>query len=238
VAAWTSGAVITVVAGLWWLRPTWSPVEVRLWARRTRRVAGGFLSDFLITTGAQQATFLLLPAVTSLSVVAAVRTAQVVNGPLTVLLGATAIIVLPAVARRRDSGDLAGAMRDARRTSVGLVAVSGAYLVFLVLVLLRWGDSLLGEQWDNGRAIVPLICLQMALMGVSQGPVLLLRGWSLVKALVLTRLVVTPTNVAGPLVGAHLGGAGGAAWGMVASASIAAMSWWLAVHVLSRSRRP
>jgi O-antigen/teichoic acid export membrane protein len=237
VAAWTIGALTSVVVGLLWLRPGCSPSGVRAWTTRTRRLAAGFLSDFVITTGAQQATLMLLPAVSSLGVVAALRTAQVVNGPLNVLMGATAIIVLPAVARRRDANDLTGALRDARRAAVHLVAISAAYLVVLSLALPHWGPSLLGDQWQNSRAVIPVICVHMALMGVLQGPVLTLRGFGRVRSLVLTRLVITPGNMAGPLLGAYFGGAIGMACGMVMSASTAALVWWLTLCRFSRATR-
>ena len=237
VAAWTIGALTSVVVGLLWLRPGCSPSGVRAWMTRTRRLAAGFLSDFVITTGAQQATLMLLPAVSSLGVVAALRTAQVVNGPLNVLMGATAIIVLPAVARRRDANDLSGALRDARRAATHLVAISAAYLVVLSLALPHWGPSLLGDQWQNSRAVIPVICVHMALMGVLQGPVLTLRGFGRVRSLLLTRLVITPGNMAGPLLGAYFGGAIGMACGMVMSASTAALVWWLTLCRFSRASR-
>jgi O-antigen/teichoic acid export membrane protein len=237
VGAWTIGALTSVVVGVLWLRPGWSLSGVRAWMTTTRRLATGFLSDFLITTGAQQATLLLLPAVSSLGVVAALRTAQVVNGPLNMLMGATAIILLPAVAGRREAKDLTGALRDARRTAAHLVAISTAYLVVLSVALPHWGGSLLGDQWQNSRAVIPIICVHMALMGVLQGPVLTLRGFGLVRSLVLTRLVITPGNLAGPLLGAYFGGAIGMACGMVMSASAAALAWWLTLGRFARAPR-
>jgi O-antigen/teichoic acid export membrane protein len=192
----------------------------------------------MITTGAQQATLLLLPVVSSLGVVAALKTAQVVNGPLNVLMGATGLVLLPAAARRREAGDLRGALRDARRASARMLAAGAAYLLVLSVVLPRWGRPLLGEQWENSRVVIPLICVQMALVGVLQGPVLTLRGFARLRSLVLTRLVVTPGNMAGPLVGAYLGGALGMALGMVASASIAAVLWWLTLLRTARRNLP
>jgi O-antigen/teichoic acid export membrane protein len=205
------------------------------WITRTWRLAAGFLSDFVITTGAQQATLLLLPAVSSLGVVGALRTAQVVNGPLNVLIGATAIVLLPSAARRREARNLTGALRDARRAAGHLVAISAVYLVLLSLALPHWGQPLLGDQWQNSRAVIPLICVHMALMGLLQGPVLTLRGFGRVRSLVPTRLVITPGNMAAPLVGAYFGGAIGMAWGMLLSASAAALVWWLALCRFTRA---
>ena len=235
VGAWTVGALTSVVVGLLWLRPGWSPSGVRGWMTRTWRLAAGFVSDFVITTGAQQATLLLLPAVSSLGVLAALRTAQVVNGPLNVLIGATAIVLLPSAARRREARNLTGALRDARRAAGHLVAISAVYLVLLSLALPHWGQPLLGDQWQNSRAVIPMICVHMALMGALQGPVLTLRGFGRVRSLVLTRLAITPGNMAAPLVGAYLGGAIGMAWGMLLSASAAALVWWSTLYRFTRA---
>jgi O-antigen/teichoic acid export membrane protein len=229
VGFWALGSCISLLVGVVWQRPGWFPRGLRMRTRLSRRSSVAFLSDYVVMAGAQQLLLLLLPAVTSIGGVAALKTAQVVNGPLTVLINAATVVLLPSFARYREADNFPEAVRLGCRTSAILSACGGVYVVATALVLPRWGDALLGEQWQNSRSIVPLICMQMALMGLSHGAVLLLRGFSCGGPLVLARLAVTPVNIGAPLVGAGLVGASGMAWGMVVAALHAAVVWWITV---------
>jgi len=237
VGCWGLGALVSLVLGCLVLRPGWSPRGLRSRWRRTRRVSGAFLSDHLVMAGAHQVTLVLLPAVTSIGVVAALKTGQVVNGLMPVLFSAATVLLLPSLARSREAGDLGGALRAGRRVSLTLAGCGGAYLVALLLLLPPAGEAVLGDQWENSRSVIPLVGAQMALMGVTHGAVLMLRGGVDSRPLVLARLAVTPVNIGAPLVGAALGGAGGMGWGMIVAAASAACIWWISALGAVRSAR-
>jgi O-antigen/teichoic acid export membrane protein len=237
IAVWVVSAAITATvtaqaASLWpMLR------GLRSWAARVGRTSSQLLGDFLFTTGGQQVTVFLLPVVGGLSVLGALKAAQVATGPLNVSMTAVGVLAIPAIAALTAEQKLGAARRRAFHVAafgctLGLVFAGAA-----AVVPERWGHILFGASWLKAPYLIEFVALQVAFVGLIQGAVVLLRGTRNTRRGLLVRIIVTPLNVSAPLVGAALGGTRGLGYALVLATLVAAAVWWVAALRATRSSR-
>jgi O-antigen/teichoic acid export membrane protein len=184
--------------------------------------------DFFLMIGAQQATTFALPLVTSLATLGALKAAQVAVGPLTIMLTAATLLVLPSIAKFTAEGRPDRAMRRGAAVSAIAFAAGTVYALIAAIIPAHWGTSLFGQSWAVSPFLVVFVAVQAAAIGLIQGAVLVLRGTRNTGRSLIVRIWVTPLNVAVPLVGAFFGGTRGLGIGLVSSAFFAAAFWWRA----------
>lgn len=201
---------------------------VSAWARKVATTSSQMFGDFLVTSGSTQLVVFLLPLVSSLSVLGALKAAQVAIGPLQIAMTAAIVVAIPSVNRlsRAGRGDLA-LRRGVAVAGLGFAA-GCTYAVVVTLVPASWGEQVLGDSWREGDGVVGLIALQYAIIAVLQGATVVLRGTLQTRLALVVRLYVTPGNVLIPLLGAYLGGVRGLGIALAGSAALGAVMWWTA----------
>jgi O-antigen/teichoic acid export membrane protein len=187
------------------------------WVRATRDVAGWFTVVALM--GAAEVFVVLLVTGTVLGPADAggIRAAQLLAyQPALVVLGALLVLVTPVMVRARTS---AAALRAA--TVRVLVAVSPVIVVLVAIAALR--DPLMSVFFDRFTAYAPLvvpIALQGVLAALSIPAQALLRGLRRGRTVFAAQLVRMVMLFVGALVGVHLGGVTGVAWGLVVAMTL------------------
>lgn len=243
-AAGMTTLVLTRTASVGWLVVAWggagtvaglfgtvqayvlpSPGRTMVWMRRHRDLFPRFLGEFSVTTGVGQITTLGLGAIAGLIELGTLRAGQILLGPFNVLSLGISIVAVPEGVRalRKSSEELA---RFCRRVSLFLAA--GALTLGATVWALpdRIGTALLRENWSGGHSIVIPLAIGMAFFGIVLGAGVGLRSLAAARLSLRAKLLVAPLMLAGPLTGAALTGAIGAAWGGTMAISIGVVIWW------------
>jgi O-antigen/teichoic acid export membrane protein len=235
IVAWVVGAVAGGMAGMvrLGLRPRAAPVG--LWWAEERSRAAGFVTDFLVSTGATQASFILLSVMLPLEDFAALRLAIVSLSPLGSLLAGVRALTLAHLAGL--STDRGRARRRAAEVASGFAGAAAAYGIGLVLLPDRWGAELFGETWARAATLVGLFAIAEMLRLGSFAAVDLVKVSGTSMELVRTRLMCTVVGVAGLLLGATIAGPRGAAIASAVSALMLTIAWWHKAWSVGATRR-
>lgn len=145
------------------------------WLLGQRRLSGYLVAEYVLGQGLSQAGILLVGLPGTPADVGALRGAQVLLGPLNIIVTAASIFGIPEIARRRDM--------DPRRREQFCWVASGAVLLITTVytaVLLVLPDSigvkLLGDTWAGAETVLlPLSVLALA-VAVGVGPGIILYG--------------------------------------------------------------
>lgn len=228
VAVWGITAALPAL-GLtcfWGWFPIVRPTEIRQWLRVSKGSSLPMFYDFLLSASSSQALIFALPLVCGLAAVGALKVAQVACGPLAVLGVAITVSTLPLVARSVAAGQVKRAVKQSVQASGLLVAVNLGYAMALLVLPQSWGVAVLGESWQEGGRVAPLIAMQSAAIGASQGALIFLRAGGQAKRSLLARAFMTPLIILVPLTGSFLDGAFGFAVGLAVIWGVMTIPWW------------
>jgi O-antigen/teichoic acid export membrane protein len=205
------------------------------WAREVSKVSIQMLTDFFVATGAQQVIVFILPLVSSLAVLGALKAAQVAAGPLQIAITAANVVTVPTVAKLSSERRFDLAARRGLQLSALIFCVGLLYTLLLAILPAAIGRAAFSASWVKGSEIAVYVGLQFAFLGALQGALVVLRGTRNTRRALIVRLWITPLNILGPLTGAALGGVEGLGIAMVATASFSVMVWWATVWRTVRS---
>jgi hypothetical protein len=232
VLAWVAGAGAAAVVGVRVQRLRPLPVGLRAWWTDERARAGGFLSDFLVSTGVTQGAFILLSVLLPLDEFGVLRVAIVALSPLASVLAGVRILTLARLGGLRDRP--AQAHRWARHMGLGFGGAAAAYGVGLVLLPESWGSEVFGTTWAEASSIVGIVALAETLRLGTLPAIDLVKVLGQPMDLVRTRLVTGAGAVTGLLLGAAVAGPRGAAVGGVLSSTLTAITWWRQARIVRR----
>lgn len=222
--AWLAGAAVSAVAGCFWRRLRPRMAGLRAWWRAERGRAVGFVSDFLVSTGVVQASFVVLGAVLPLDEFGALRVAFISLSPLANLLAGVRILTLAHLAGLRASP--VRAQHRAVQLTVLLVVCTGVYGTGLVLLPDSWGAELFGSTWTEAKALVGIAAIGEVLR-ISTFPAIdLMKVFASPILLVRTRALAAVGVAVGLLAGATLGGPRGAVTWVAIGYAAATGIWW------------
>jgi O-antigen/teichoic acid export membrane protein len=192
------------------------------------------LGDFAVLSLSENGFVLLLPLLTSFSLLGQVKAAQVANGPLNVLTAAVALAGLPVLARRRA---IEGAvpLRAAVVLAGGLATVAACYGVVLLLLPPSWGQLAFGDSWVGVGILPALIAFQYAVLCCNQGALMLLRAVGEVRRLLVGRIVLVPIQLGLPLLAAWSGGVTLLGASLIVVAAVFGAVWWVIAVRTARS---
>jgi O-antigen/teichoic acid export membrane protein len=232
ILAWIAGAAVGAAVGAvrWRVWPRAS--SVRRWLAEERARAGGFVSDYLVSNGMWQASFLVVGVVLSLGELAGLRVALVAISPLANLLGGVRTLALAHLAGLEAHP--ARARQRAVMVALGLAAAAAAYGTALVLLPDRWGAELFGESWSEAATVVAIIAAAEVIRLPTFAPIDLIKVLGEPVDLVRTRLIGGVVVVACLMGGAIVAGPRGAALGTVVGYSWNLFVWWRQASVVSR----
>jgi len=237
VAAWVAGSAAGVVVGVLQtgIRP--APSHARRWVQEHRDLSGPFVGEFVATTGALQIALFVVAGVAGVKAVGAIRAANVLFGPLTVLFLGLNLVALPEAVRLR-----AKSIPDLKRfilaLGVGLPLIALLWTALLVLLPSRVGAAILGENWEAARGVVLPVGATIAATACALAALMGLRAVEAARASFAARLTAIPLILAGASVGAALAAALGAATGLAAAYSVDAGVAWITYRWVVRRLPP
>lgn len=213
---------------------------VHRWHRTHRDLGIRYLSENMSFSAASQFRLYGLGAIAGLAEVGALRAAELLLGPVNlIIMGIGSLMAIPEAARLANND-----LPRLRRFVVGLGVLLGAASVLWGLavgLLPDWlGQRVLGASWQPAAALLVPITAMIALLGVWSAAWTGLRAMGAARRSLRAQLIGASAFLIGALVGAVIDGAAGAAWGSVAGNLIACGVWWrqfdLATHEFKPTR--
>lgn len=224
-AAWGAAGTFSGLLGCLQAGVLPNASKTREWLRDHRDLSGRFLAELMLLSGVQQLSFFLIGGVAGLAVLGAVRGAEVILGPLFVIIIGLRMIAMPEAALMLKESPL-----KMRRALILLaVGLSGAAVLvgaFASLIPASVGTMLLGETWPEARPAVIPVALFMAATGASMSALLGLRALQAGRRSLRARLYAAPLVCGGALGGAAQGSPWAAAAGMAAGMWLGVIIWW------------
>lgn len=199
---------------------------VSQWHRTHRDLAVRYLSENLSLAVATQLRLYGLAAIAGLATVGALRGAELLLGPVNlIIMGIAGLMAIPEAAKLANSD-----LSRMRRFVVGLAFLLGAAVVLWGLVvglLPDWlGQWLLGATWQPAAALLVPITAMIALLGVWAAAWTGLRAMGAARRSLRAQLLAMLAFLIGALTGGAINGAAGAAWGSAAGNLVACCIWW------------
>ena len=225
--AWGLAACAAAVLGLRQSRVRPRPSQTLAWVRAHWDLTKYLLLEYVTLQGGQQLAMLSLAGIASVSVVGALRGAQVLLGPTTILAVGMYTFALPEFSRRR-------ATLSARGWMVGAVGLSS----FVTLLGIVWGAiflflpdpigrALLGATWPATQDVLIASIVQQAGAAIAIGPATMLYAMDRAKVTMSIHAVLSPLFLICGISGVLLGGAEGAAWGFAVAFWSVVPAWWI-----------
>ncbi len=225
VLAWGASAAVGAIAGMGQARLWPRPLQVLAWLRAQRDFAPRFLGEFTVGTGASQLAIWLIGLVGGLRVLGALRGALVLIGPMRIFLAAAPGAAIPELVRL-EARSRTRLRRSVAATSWGLTLMIAIWGFAVLLLPTHIGKNLLGDNWEPARRLLPLVTLAWAALGLGTGAMIGLRVLADARRSFRARLVISPFLVAVPPIAVLVGGATGAAAGLLIVSSLMAVAWW------------
>jgi O-antigen/teichoic acid export membrane protein len=233
VLGWGASAVIAALVGAWRSAIVPRPLATRAWLREHTDLVGRYAAEVLIGLGASQATIYVVGLVAGLAEAGSIRAAQLLLGPMHVILQAAHLIAVPEGVRIRR--------RRPERFRLAILGLSAG----LALVILGWvlglsvlpveiGEALLGDSWASARVVLLPLGLSLVAQGASGGALVGLRVLADASSSLRARILDAAFSFCFGVGGALIGGAIGAAWGFAAGGAVSAVIF---ISVFLRSER-
>jgi O-antigen/teichoic acid export membrane protein len=237
VLAWGASATVAALVGGVQARLVPRPSTAPGWLRQHRELAPRYLGENLSFSAATQLRFYGLSAVAGLAAVGALRAAELLLGPLNVVIIGIGLIGVPEGAR---------IVRGSPRRLwpfclvLGTLQAATALAWGLAMLLLPEGVGvrLLGPSWHPASELLVPVTLTVALTGFWVGAWTGLRALGVARRSLRAQAYGSTAYLAGALVGAWLAGAAGAAWGGAAGTAVATGVWWWQLRRGLREFRP
>jgi O-antigen/teichoic acid export membrane protein len=201
----------------------WRPLS---WLVQERDTASRYFGEYLSAQAGQQATLAAVGGIAGLAALGAVRSAQILYGPLnTVHMGIYLAVVPDGVRTRSDPRRL---RRLAVRATLLVVGAAVAWMFVAVVLPDSVGRWLFGATWAEGQDLVVPMGLAMIAGSAATGGFAGVRSLGDGRASLRARLTSLPGEFLLPLLGTVLGGAVGFVLGFACARVITAFVWWRA----------
>ena len=192
-----------------------------------------FVSELVAINGATQLMLVLVAAVGGLAVAGALRGAQVLTGPVQVLMLSGTAFAVPELARRPW---IVGRrlLREGVGISAAVVAPAAAWGAVLLLLPDGLGRQLLGDTWAAVDPILVPTVAGMVLGVAGLGAACGIYAAKRPRVLFWLQLAAAPAYLVGGVTGVLVGGAFGAAVGIALTHTFAAAVSWIRFVVVAR----
>ncbi|WP_235579023.1 MULTISPECIES: hypothetical protein [unclassified Rhodococcus (in: high G+C Gram-positive bacteria)] len=204
------------------------------WWVANKSISPKFLVEFVLLSSVQQGTIFVVVFFGDLLQAGALRAAQVLLGPVNILVLGVSVFVLPAVARIARSGNSQLIRLYAVRVSCTLSCLTLLYGAFIFFIPDSVGRLLLGSSWVAGNALAPALTGSIIFANLAYGATSALRGMKRATESLRMRCVTVPISLLSVIIGASQSGVTGAVIGLLLSSSINAILWWALFVRLSR----
>ena len=168
VLAWGASAAVACLVGVWRSGFLPDPRAMPGWLREHSDLVGRYSLEVLVGLGASQAAIYVVGATAGLAEAGSIRAAQLLLGPMHIVLQAAHLIAVPEGVRIRRGSP--GRFRLAiGALGVGLAVVILGWVITLPLLPDALGQGLLGESWTSARLVLIPLGLALAAQGLSGG---------------------------------------------------------------------
>ncbi len=186
------------------------------WITRNGDLSWRYALDFMTGIGASQIASYVLVGVSGVAALGSLRGAQTLFGPVNIVLSGVNTVLVPewrhAVARSKSS-----LIRMCVLASSVLAIGSLALLGFLLMLTPSQGQMILGITWNGASTILVPVGVAAAAGGLLAGASAGLRSLQAAPRILRIRMIIVPTTILLPTIGAIVGDASGIAWGIAVS---------------------
>ena len=223
------GATATLAAGLGCLqcRVSPRPQAVVAWLRDHRDLGGRYLLENVSIGASRHLRMVAVGAIAGLAAVGEIRGAEILMGPILILVSGVSQVAVPEVA--------AVAARSAKRVSrfcawLGAVQASCALVWAVVIAVLLprgVGDLLIGDLWEAAAALLLPVAALVVIGCFEVAAAAGVRALAASRRSLAAQLMSAGIYLVLGTAGAALDGARGACWGAAAAALVASVLWWV-----------
>ena len=224
VLVWAVPASFCALVGIFQAGTAPHPGAAVRWLREHRDLGPRFLGEFVTARGLFQLTLFLVAAIGGLIATGALRTGQVLLGPVAVLLVASppAAIAEGIRLHKRSPEALPRAM-NLLSAALGLAALACGVAIYLLPD--SFGENLVGASWNEAHGLILPLSFNFAASGVATGSLVGLRVLGAAQRSFRLRVGLAPVMVTAAVIGLELDDAQGAAIGMAIVGAFAAVIW-------------
>jgi O-antigen/teichoic acid export membrane protein len=226
IVVWGGAATISAVGSQFIARTVPSFRAARDWWRSQRDIGVRYAAEALVSMGATQATVFALVTFAGLATAGSLRGAQILLGPIQVVLMGIGITAVPEGIRLMHRSGL-GALRKPA-VAVSLL-MSAAALVWGLLVSSlpdQVGVALLGETWASASALLLPMAIVVAISTLSLGAEIGLRVLADARGSLRARTVEAVSQTVGGVIGAWRFGALGSVFGLALGGVLGVVAHW------------
>jgi O-antigen/teichoic acid export membrane protein len=235
VTAWGATAGIGAIAGGFLGRGDLAMPHPLRWLRSNRDMGSRFLGEYVTGQAVGQVVLVGVGAIAGLSVIGAVRAAQVFYGPINTVHQGIYLALVPEGARSTGEVHLRRLMF---RATLLLAGVAGGWMWLGLLLPDSWGTTLFGETWPEAGGLLFPIGLAMIAGSAATGAFAGVRALGDARESLRARLRTVGPQLVLPLVGAAVGAGHGYAFGFGLGHAASAVIWWAAFgNALASSRK-
>jgi O-antigen/teichoic acid export membrane protein len=222
VLSWGASALVAAFVGAARSGVVPRPQATLAWLREHSDLVGRYSAEVLVGLGAGQAAIYVVGFTAGLAEAGSIRAAQLLLGPMHVVLQAAHLIAVPEGVRirRRSPARFPYAIAA---FGTGLALVIFGWVLTLSLLPEAIGENLLGESWASARVVLVPLGLSLVFQGLSGGALVGLRVLADARSSLRARLLDAAFSLVFGVGGGLLGGAIGAAWGFAAGALVSAI---------------
>ena len=219
VAGAAVGIAHALVAGVG-VRPGWGA------NRSEARIAAGFGTDYLVSSGMAQLTPSILAIVVGNAVVGSLRGAATLLGPIALVAATARSLLIPYLVAAQHL-DAQAQMRRAGRTTWLLVAAVFPFTIAVAVIPDGVGRMLLGSNWAFAEPLMPALAIELLFAMAGSVPFAGHRASRASGRTLRIRLGLAPVRLGGVVVASIHFGAEGAAYSMAGIAIIGFVIWWI-----------
>lgn len=216
ILAWGGTATIAAVVGARVLRALPRLRGSLRWLLDQRRLSGYLVAEHFLGEGLAQVGILMVGFVSMPSEVGGLRAAQVLLGPLNIMVTAALLFGIPEIARRKELS-----IRGRELLGSGISALVGVitvgYAVVLLLIPDAIGEQILGDTWTGAQAVLIPMCVLALASALGTGPGAVLFGLGQARVSFILNLVKAPILIILLIVGIRWSAGLGAAWAIAAA---------------------
>jgi O-antigen/teichoic acid export membrane protein len=228
--AWGLAAAAAALLGLRQSGVRPRPGTALPWLRDHRSLTGYLLAEFVTLQGGQQTAMLIIASVGSLEAIGALRGAQVVLGPTTILAVGMYSFALPEFSRRRATLTVPEWVRSALALSLFITLSGVAWGVLFFVLPNAVGQALLGDSWRGTESVLFASIVGQAGAAIVTGPSTMLYAMDRARVTIRIHVVLAVLLFACGVGGVLIGGASGAAWGFAVAFWSVVPAWWVLLH--------
>lgn len=209
------------------------PLAAWHWLSDQRYLATRFLAELTLWSGAQHLTIYAIGAVAGLEAVGGIRGAEMLLGPLYVLIVGVRVMAVPeAITASTISRERMRRKLMWLAFAMGSVAVGTGTVASLLPP--RVGMAILGATWATARPALVPVAVFMAALSAAISAMIGLRALAAAERSLRCQMYTAPLLLAGGVAGAAFGNAAGGGTGMAIGMWLGVVIWWRQLGLASR----